>query len=36
VQRSIVIGNRLHTVSEAGVAANALDTFGPLGFASFR
>ena len=35
VRRSIVVGDRLYTVSDAGVAAHDLGTFGPLDFVAF-
>ncbi len=36
VRRSIVVGNRLYTLSDAGVAANDVWSLRALGFASFR
>jgi uncharacterized secreted protein with C-terminal beta-propeller domain len=36
VRRSIVVGNRLYTLSDAGVAANDVWSLTRLGFASFR
>jgi hypothetical protein len=35
VRRSLVVGDRLITVSERGVEANGLDTLSPRGFARF-
>ena len=35
VRRSIVIGDRLLTISDAGVKASSLDTWADLGFAAF-
>ena len=36
VRRSIVVGNRLYTLSDGGVAANDVWSLARLGFASFR
>ena len=36
VRRSVVVGNRLYTLSDAGVAANDVWSLARLGFASFR
>jgi hypothetical protein len=33
--RAFVVGPTLYSVSDAGLGANALDTFGPIGFAPF-
>ena len=35
VQRSLIVGDRLYTLSDVGVASNALSTFAPLGFLAF-
>jgi uncharacterized secreted protein with C-terminal beta-propeller domain len=36
VDRALVIGDRLYTVSYRGLAASRLDTLAPLGFTAFR
>jgi hypothetical protein len=33
--RTLVVGSTLYSVSDAGFGANALDTFGPVGFVPF-
>jgi hypothetical protein len=35
IRRSLVVGDRLLTVSDGGVLASALDTLAPVGFAAF-
>jgi len=35
IERSLVIGSKLYTLSYEGLAANALNTMAPLGFTSF-
>jgi Beta propeller domain len=35
ISRSIVIGDRLYTLSSEGILASSLDTLGPLGFVAF-
>jgi uncharacterized secreted protein with C-terminal beta-propeller domain len=35
INRSLVVGDRLYTVSHTGVAVNSLSTFGALGFVPF-
>jgi hypothetical protein len=34
--RTFVVGSTVYSVSDAGLGANALDTFGPIGFVSFQ
>jgi hypothetical protein len=34
--RTFVVGSTLYSVSDAGVGANELDAFGPIGFVPFE
>jgi uncharacterized secreted protein with C-terminal beta-propeller domain len=36
LSRTFVVGSTLYSVSDTGMGANALDTFGPIGFVSFE
>lgn len=35
-QRAVVVGERLFSISELGIASNRIDDLAPLGFVAFR